>query len=311
MGSNDLKFSENLNTLLTFVREQRPVFWRGIENTIAFDRDGFASAANPLVDWAADYLGSDFHVQLADGYAFLVMELAKSQAVYQKAGKYPNSSYDEVYEATYNNPEFMTNYHWGLYMATFAWPHHIKIFRFFEREFISKFGDESGLLLDLGSGSGVWSKLFISSNPNWRGLGVDISETSVNEANAMVSAMTSSSKIKYVLGDALDYSTDEPADAVISSFLLEHLENPRSLLENVSRNLKPKGFAFVTGALTAAEIDHISEFRYESELVILAEESGLRVLDLCSANPSAYKDSDKYIPRSLGMVLQKRTQETW
>jgi ubiquinone/menaquinone biosynthesis C-methylase UbiE len=277
MGSNDLKFSENLNTLLTFVREQRPVFWRGIENTIAFDRDGFASAANPLVDWAADYLGSDFHVQLADGYAFLVMELAKSQAVYQKAGKYPNSSYDEVYEATYNNPEFMTNYHWGLYMATFAWPHHIKIFRFFEREFISKFGDESGLLLDLGSGSGVWSKLFISSNPNWRGLGVDISETSVNEANAMVSAMTSSSKIKYVLGDALDYSTDEPADAVISSFLLEHLENPRSLLENVSRNLKPKGFAFVTGALTAAEIDHISEFRYESELVILAEESGLRV----------------------------------
>jgi ubiquinone/menaquinone biosynthesis C-methylase UbiE len=277
MGSNDLKFSENLNTLLTFVREQRPVFWRGIENTIAFDRDGFASAANPLVDWAADYLGSDFHVQLADGYAFLVMELAKSQAVYQKAGKYPNSSYDEVYEATYNNPEFMTNYHWGLYMATFAWPHHIKIFRFFEREFISKFGDESGLLLDLGSGSGVWSKLFISSNPNWRGLGVDISETSVNEANAMVSAMTSSSKIKYVLGDALDYSTDEPADAVISSFLLEHLENPRSLLENVSRNLKPKGFAFVTGALTAAEIDHISEFRYESELVILAEEPGLRV----------------------------------
>jgi hypothetical protein len=86
MGSNDLKFSENLNTLLTFVREQRPVFWRGIENTIAFDRDGFASAANPLVDWAADYLGSDFHVQLADGYAFWSWNWRKVRLYIKKLG---------------------------------------------------------------------------------------------------------------------------------------------------------------------------------------------------------------------------------
>ena len=64
--------------------------------------------------------------------------------------------------------------------------------------------------------------------------------------------------------------------------MIEHLEDPQKLLKNIAENLKEHGKAFVTLALTAAEVDHIYEIKFESEAVKLAKNSGLRVLETLS-----------------------------
>lgn len=93
--------------------------------------------------------------------------------------------------------------------------------------------------------------------------------------------------------------------------MIEHLEDPLSLLKNLNANLKQKGVAFVTAALTAAEIDHIYEIKKESELIKLAEDAGFRVLSSFSAAPSGYPAKMKFLPRSMAMILQKKDGDIW
>jgi hypothetical protein len=66
---------------------------------------------------------------------------------------------------------------------------------------------------------------------------------------------------------------------------------------------------FITTALTAAETDHIYEFRRESEVLLLAEEAGFRVVASLSATPLVDRGAALYIPRSMALSLQKRGDE--
>jgi SAM-dependent methyltransferase len=303
--------SPRLAAFLAFLHDHRSMFWRSVADTIAQDPEGFERVAEPMVEWAATYLGdATFAETLVDGYIYLVVESNTSQRSYQKLDRYPHSSYADLFDATYGNEEFMSKYHWGVYVATFAWPHHIRIHKFFEREFLPLLGNQ-GRLVDIGSGSGVWSKFALSARPDWLGVGVDISETSVRMANDMAGATGLASRLTYIVGDALDWRADPPADAAISSFLLEHLEEPRHLFVSLAANLAPAGHAFVTCALTASEIDHIAEFRRESELVLMAEEAGFRVVTYVSSPPSSVSPKTRLVPRSMAMLLQKRIHDTW
>ena len=65
----------------------------------------------------------------------------------------------------------------------------------------------------------------------------------------------------------------------------------------------------MTGALTAAQIDHIYEFRRESELIALGEESGLRVLASLSANPRRTLPGARFLPRSMALVMARRPND--
>jgi len=195
-------------------------------------------------------------------------------------------------------------------VINFAWDHHLRIYRFFRDEFVGRLG-EQGHLLDLGCGSGIWGMMALKNRPNWTLQGIDISETSVELTSQMATATGYAERATYSVGDALVHSEPEPADAGISCFLLEHLEAPQALLDNLAANLKPRSYAFVTGALTAAEVDHIAEFRRESELVDMAEKAGFRVVSMISASPSVYPEQMNFVPRSMAMVLQKRANDIW
>jgi hypothetical protein len=43
----------------------------------------------------------------------------------------------------------------------------------------------------------------------------------------------------------------------------------------------------------------------------MAERAGFRLVELLSSSPQTIPLGRRYLPRSLGMVLQKRTNEIW
>ena len=90
---------------------------------------------------------------------------------------------------------------------------------------------------------------------------------------------------------------------MICNFLLEHLEQPQQLFDVVKQGLEPGGSAFVTGALTASQIDHIYEYKRESELFIMAEQAGLRVRESTSFNPTRLLRKARFIPRVMSLIL--------
>lgn len=268
-----------------------------------------------MLEWAEQSLGESWPTILAEGYVAFVSDVNRSQIRYEITGKYKHNNYSDVYQSVYGNEEFMRYYHWGVFVSTFAWSHHHDIVMFFKERFVKTHltvGNAKSIL-DLGCGSGIWSFLSLASSSYLTSTGVDISETSVRHTIEMSNAIGFGKRFRVQCGDANAWGKSEHSvyDGGVSCFLLEHLENPVDLLINLSRLIKPRGVAFVTCALTAAETDHIKEFRRESELIEMAERAGFRVMEMLVASPPGHRSDARFLPRSLAMILSKRVGEVW
>jgi ubiquinone/menaquinone biosynthesis C-methylase UbiE len=301
----------NFEKLLDYFERHCQVYFPSIRNTRVNNISSFDQLAQIMLGWAENHIGKGWEKVLADGYVHFLMDVNRSQVEYERRGSYLYKKYDDVFDRVYNNPEFMNFYHWGVFVSTFAWEHHIKIYNFYKESFLTCLKPEGGHLLDLGSGSGIWSFLTTHFSPRWTSQGIDISEKSVELSTKMAANSGLANKVQFNSYDALKYAGSKKYNAAISCFLLEHLEDPKLLLQNMALNLENKGYAFITGALTASEVDHIYEFRRESEIVLMAEEAGFRVVSMYSAAPSSHPDSYRFLPRSLALILQKRKNDIW
>jgi len=301
----------NLEKFLDYFSQHCQVYFPAIQNTHLNHQKSFEELAQVMLNWAENHLGENWNKVLADGYLHFLMDVNRSQVEYERRGNYMNKSYNDVFDRVYNNPKFMSLYHWGVFVSTFTWEHHIKIYDLYRKSFLPCLNPEAGRLLDLGSGSGIWSFLTTHFLPQWTSQGIDISEKSVELSTTMAESSGFDKKVQFKARDALTFKGTEKYNAAISCFLMEHLEEPQLLLQNMASNLETRGYAFITAALTAAESDHISEFRRESEIVSMAEEAGFRVFSMYSAAPLSHPDSYRFLPRSLALVLQKRKNDIW
>lgn len=298
-----------VNDFLEYFRTNKKLFARSVIANYESQPENFNQLGYVMLNWAKNYLGTGYLKPLADGYVSFVIDVNKSQTNYEKEKHYKNKTYKEVFESVYNNEAHMQFYHWGVYVTTFAWQHHLNIYTFFKNYFIPLL-NKTGNALDLGSGSGIWSMLLSHNLSGWKITGVDISQPSVSLSTEMA-RLNNFSDLKFQLGDALTFKSTQLFDACVSCFLLEHLETPHLLIRNISENLPVGGYAFITGALTAAEVDHIFEFKNESEIISLCEKFGFRVIATLSASPSSHPRNNYFLPRSMALVLQKKSNEIW
>ena len=301
----------NCEKFLNYFSQHCQIYFPAIKKTQLNNLSSFEELTEIMLKWAESHIGENWEKTLADGYLHFLMDVNRSQIEYERRGNYLNKSYSDVFNSVYNNSEFMNFYHWGVFVSTFAWEHHIKIYDLYRNSFLAYLNPEGGSLLDLGSGSGIWSFLTTYFSPQWISQGIDISEKSVELSTTMALSSGLNSKVTFKKYDALKYKGNKKYNAAISCFLMEHLEKPQLLLQNMASNLETKGYAFITAALTAAEIDHISEFHRESEIVLMAEEAGFRVISMYSAAPPSHPDSYRFLPRSLALILQKRKNDIW
>jgi len=304
---------QSVDVFLTYLAREAPMFAKHVQETAARHPVLFNELAERMLTWARQVIGEGWCETVAQGYVKLVINAHAAQAYYERHGRYRFSSYDEVLAQTYDAPEFMADYHWGNYAIAFAWEHHLLLYDFFLRQFLAQVRETSptGRLLDLGCGSGIWSTLALSQLEGWHSTMVDISATSVGLTRRTLTCAGVDRRSDVRQADALRFRGDAPFDAGISCFLLEHLETPQQLLDNLSAALGARRLAFVTTALTAGEISHIFEFRRESEVVALAEDAGFRVVASFSSAPRGTPASAAFLPRSMALVLQKRAGQYW
>ena len=302
---------QRVDKFCRYLSVHKPLYWSAVEKNKNRNPELFAKLGEDLLEWGENCLGENYIQIIADGYSGFVTDVNKSQMRYEVKKSYQYSTFAEGCENVYNNSEYGSLYHWGVFATTFAWEHHLQIFDFYQNFFLKKLNPAKGLVLDLGAGSGVWGLMLAKNLKGWRVSGVDISEKFVGYAREMADVNGFSDRATYNVGNALDFQENKPVEACICCFLLEHLETPEELLANISRNLEPGKRAFITGALTAAESDHITEFRRESELVLMAEKAGFRVESTFSGAPVDYPRSFNFLPRSMAMVLQKRHNDIW
>lgn len=289
---------------LTALQDSAPLLVEGARYGI----ESSPEFAGKLMGWASSVLGEDWDKTLARGYVAFVLDVTRSQMRYERSERYQFSSFSDAAEAVYFNPEFQEHYHWGVFSSTFAWKHHARIAHFFQTEFLSMVA-QKGLLGDFGAGSGLWSCLFAERQVAWDVQAIDISPYSVAMAGALVSASELESQITVL---ERDISSDEAFgntlfDAAISCFVLEHLENPSRFLTDIIKRLPSDAPVFFTTAITAAESDHIFEFRSEAEVVQLLEDTGFRMTSVLSLGPDDYPRQMKFLPRSIAVCARVKS----
>jgi SAM-dependent methyltransferase len=249
---------------------------------------------------------------MVDAFVRFTTSVNMAQARYERAGHYENKTFQDCLDGLYNETESMDDYLLGVYLTNFLWAHHAEICFRYEDQFLKRLRDAESLV-EIAPGHGGWGALALKHLPDARLVGYDISPSSIRLATELMHGAGFADRAGYELRDALDLDAvpAESADAVVCNFLVEHLERPERLFAVIHHLLKPIGCAFVTGAITAAQVDHIYEFRYESELVRMAEAAGLRVTETFSAAPRRTLPNARFLPRSMLLIVRKRHNDTY
>jgi 2-polyprenyl-3-methyl-5-hydroxy-6-metoxy-1,4-benzoquinol methylase len=299
-----------VDRLFELIKDRYPVYFPAIQRTKQMNPELFNSLSSLASEWAFRAFGEEVLSLIADGYAHFVSDVTREQMAYDKRGSYRNKSYNEVFKSVYDNDDYMRFYHWGVFGTTFLWSHHLNIYGFFRDRFVSKYLNDDCRLIDLGCGSGIWSILAARYKSSIHIAGYDISKSSLEVSQLLAKHAGVDERINFFVGDAISLASNSLYNAGISAFLLEHLEDPMQLVKSFDRNLEPGSPLFITAAVTAAEIDHIFEFRTEGEVVELLETNGFRVLELFSATPKPDLRM-RFLPRSVAIIAQKKVSDLW
>lgn len=301
-----------LDTALDYLRGQHPRSVRGVEESRAINPIRFDSIAEMLLSWAVRLYGEAFIPRMVDSFVLFSTEVNLAQARYEIEGHYENKTFKECYDALYNAQEEMDTYLWGIYLTNIFWSHHHEISLFYEDRFLSRLA-QAAEVVEIAPGHGAWGLWALHARPQASLIGYDISPQSLEIAGRLSQAIGMGERARYQVQDATDLNALAPggADACICSFVVEHLEDPRALFHGIYHLLRPNGFAFVTGALTAAQIDHIYEFRRESEMVLMCEQAGLRVLETFSGSPMRTLPRARFLPRSMALIVRRPLTSIW
>lgn len=301
-----------LEELFSYMRENHPRSMRGLEEARAVSPARFDEIAEMFLGWLLAARGEDGIAMAADAFVQFSTDVNLAQARYEADGHYANSSFAEVYADHYSQDETMSGYLWGIYLTNFLWAHHTEISLFFRDQFLSKLSPAANLV-EIAPGHGGWGSWALTVLPEAHLQGFDISPSSIQIATSVSRAAGLCDRATYTEKNALSLAEmqAECADGVICSFVLEHLERPQEVFAVTQHLLKPRGLAFITGALTAAQVDHIYEYRRESELIKHSEENGLRVLATLSAAPWRILPKARFLPRSMALLVQKRINDTF
>jgi len=256
------------------------------------------------LEWIVKEFGQKALADIAEGYVMFTLEVNRSQLLYEKRGSYEFASFEEANRQVYQNAAYMRKYYWGIFAILFFWSHYVELVGFFLKRFVSRLRSES--IIEIAPGHGFWGLMALNAKHGTKLEGWDISPSSLHLAPRIAEGAGLEARATYRLGDAMQ--TDclgQRFDAGISSFMLEHLEDPGGFLMKFGKILNRGSLAYISLALTAAQTDHIFEFVSEAEAPLLAEAAGFEVVESCTAAPLRAARNAKRKPRVQAMILRK------
>jgi len=105
-----------------------------------------------------------------------------------------------------------------------------------------------GACMEVGAGSGLFTRLFAERFPQTRITAIDISKNMAQQAIELFDTTGFSERIEYIICDAADTEVIGylgPFDFICSVYSLHHWEEPAKIMENLIASLNPGGILFI------------------------------------------------------------------
>ena len=245
---------------------------------------------------------------LAECYNVIVQDALRELIYFQRHGSYRYSTFAEVADSVYYNPDFMAKYMRGLAITSCLWANQRELHRFFAAAVPV---DRPGAYLEVGPGHGLYMMTAMRRSTYDTYEGVDLSPTSV----ALTKGLLESGRFGDLGSFSVcqkDFLVDdmerESYDAIVMGEVLEHVEEPARLLERITSLVTEDGFVFITTPMNSPAIDHIYLFDSMEAIESLVRRAGLAVRDrLAVPYPGLSIDESiaQRLPVNVALVLGK------
>lgn len=214
--------------------------------------------------------------ELMMDYMQMIRDMRREGVYFQKHGAYSCKSEAEAYEKVYSNPEIMDYYLNALLISQVVWSHHFEMLHYFSSTIsVLRKWLTGKRVLDVGSGHGLFSFIVKKEISRFSEIDIiDLSGVSLKMARDIVGI----DRVKYILTDASRLIPPEKYDFIIMGEILEHLDNPVTLLNHMIDIMNDNGYIFITVPTNAPAIDHISLFRDEMDFLKILRSARLFVM---------------------------------
>lgn len=239
------------------------------------------------------------------GYGHFCLDSMRRQRQFDVEKRYQLRSYEDVAEHVYLNPKYMVEeYLPGLLLSHYLWHHHYQQILYF-RTFAINCMQAHGIdrFAEVGIGTGIYSRIVLTSLPAVHATGYDISQHSIEFSQMHLDAFGVTSRFHSEVRNVI---TSPPATRypwVFCVEVLEHLEDPVAMLSALKSITETGGRLFVTAALNAAHADHIYLYRQTQDVLDQVALAGLQVEHYFAANAYPPARSGCVVPSILAMVL--------
>jgi 2-polyprenyl-3-methyl-5-hydroxy-6-metoxy-1,4-benzoquinol methylase len=211
-----------------------------------------------------------------DCYLKLCADMIEERIKFIETGRYSSSSFEEVEKRVYGNSDTMTYHMHGLVLGQFLWFEQYERINFFSEQLPHYTEGKAGSYLEIGGGHGLYMMEAISRIPEFSQFDlVDISESSLQLAKGIIN----DSRVNYYLKNIFDFTEVDKYDFVTMGEVLEHVEEPLSLLKKIAELIGKTGVAYITTPVNSPMIDHIYLFNHEQEIRDLFLAAGLGVVE--------------------------------
>lgn len=219
---------------------------------------------------------------IATDYLRMINDVRKEGLYFYRHGSYRCKNQKEAYEQVYSQKDVMSYYMNALLISQVLWKHHFNIFIYFQENLRKLFvGDTPLKVLDVGPGHGFFSYLIKKNYPNYQVMDlVDISETSLAMTKSIIG--DDNGKINYFNKDVFDFDESEKYDFIVLGEILEHLDDPKSILVKLSKLLSDRGSFWITTPTNAPALDHVYLFKKKEDIMDLVTDAGLKITDIGS-----------------------------
>lgn len=238
----------------------------------------FFQEADEFADQYGEFLASrgisiDYAV---DAYLKMCGNMLRCQVDFMRTRRYPVESSDHANQAVYSSESEMLSYMVGLGISQFLWSTHYEIFSFFSAAFHERSGQIANYL-EIGPGHGLFLEKALALGANLKeAVAVDISPTSLGLTQAIIThSMPDKKNVHFVLGDILKTDLGRQFDFITMGEVLEHVNQPNTLLSRLKQMLAPGGFGFISTCANCPAIDHVYQFDTVDQIRELITSSGL------------------------------------
>ena len=270
----------NIDYILNYIYDKSPLHKKKIDLFIANRDDNFINEFNDFLDLYIEYLEKNkLTIEYGiDAYLKMINDMLRCQIKFMKTGKYPVSKTQEAVDNVYNNKTKMLSYMIGLALSQYLWNTHYEMFNHLTSE-VKKNKNKINSYLEIGPGHGLFLKNAIDIlNDDVKVTAIDISPVSLDISKSIINHFYPNKEVSFINEDVLNLNLDSAYDFIVMGEVIEHVENPKLLLNKIEKLLKTNGKAFISTCVNCPMIDHLYHFKTVNEIREMLNKCGLDVI---------------------------------